>query len=261
MPVPAGGRDGLRPDARGAERGPDAARDRSGRAPRGDPVAGARHRPTRSFARTSPAHTRCSRRRRDSGCGASCGRRARRRSGYRSSGRPTTRRSTRRTCTRRRATRSRRCSARRWRASSAAGAGCRSSACGSRTSWSAPTTSSSRRTGTTRICASGTCGATSTRATSTQSVRLALEADIDGADNFIIAAADTVMKRPSRELMAEVFPGVPVADDVERQRHAARHRQGARRARLCARVQLARAVPGLSRRRRRGQPSGRARAP
>jgi nucleoside-diphosphate-sugar epimerase len=47
-----------------------------------------------------------------------------------------------------------------------------------------------------------------------ESVRLALEADIDGTDNFIIAAADTVMKRPSRELMAEVFPGVPVADHV-----------------------------------------------
>jgi nucleoside-diphosphate-sugar epimerase len=49
----------------------------------------------------------------------------------------------------------------------------------------------------------------------TQSVRLALEADIDGADSFIIAAADTVMKRPSRELMSEVFPGVPVADHVD----------------------------------------------
>jgi nucleoside-diphosphate-sugar epimerase len=48
-----------------------------------------------------------------------------------------------------------------------------------------------------------------------QSVRLALEADLAGAENFIIAAADTVMKRPSRELMAEVFPGVPVADSVE----------------------------------------------
>jgi nucleoside-diphosphate-sugar epimerase len=48
-----------------------------------------------------------------------------------------------------------------------------------------------------------------------QSVRLALEADIAGADSFIIAAADTVMKRPSRELMAEVFPGVPVRDGVE----------------------------------------------
>jgi nucleoside-diphosphate-sugar epimerase len=47
-----------------------------------------------------------------------------------------------------------------------------------------------------------------------QSVQLALDADIDGTDNFIIAAADTVMKRPSRELMAEVFPGVPVADRV-----------------------------------------------
>lgn len=48
----------------------------------------------------------------------------------------------------------------------------------------------------------------------TQSVRLALEADIEGADSFIIAAADTVMHRPSRELMAEVFPSVPVAEHV-----------------------------------------------
>jgi nucleoside-diphosphate-sugar epimerase len=48
-----------------------------------------------------------------------------------------------------------------------------------------------------------------------QSVRLALEADIQGADSFIIAAGDTVMKRPSRELMAEVFPGVPVAERVD----------------------------------------------
>ncbi|MGZ4303545.1 MAG: NAD-dependent epimerase/dehydratase family protein [Solirubrobacteraceae bacterium] len=48
-----------------------------------------------------------------------------------------------------------------------------------------------------------------------QSVRLALEADVSGADSFIIAAADTVMKRPSRALMAEVFPGVPVADRVD----------------------------------------------
>src|SRR5579875_1654181 len=37
-----------------------------------------------------------------------------------------------------------------------------------------------------------------------QSVRLALESDIRGAENFIIAAADTVMNRPSRELMEEV---------------------------------------------------------
>ncbi|HXS45660.1 MAG TPA: NAD(P)-dependent oxidoreductase [Solirubrobacteraceae bacterium] len=47
-----------------------------------------------------------------------------------------------------------------------------------------------------------------------QSARLALEADVGGAEAFIIAAADTVMRTPSRELMAAVFPGVPVADDV-----------------------------------------------
>ena len=33
-----------------------------------------------------------------------------------------------------------------------------------------------------------------------------------GAETFIVAAADTVMRRPSRELMAEVFPDVPVRD-------------------------------------------------
>jgi nucleoside-diphosphate-sugar epimerase len=47
-----------------------------------------------------------------------------------------------------------------------------------------------------------------------QSVRRALEAEVTGAEAFIIAAADTVMRRPSRELMAEVFPGVPVKDDL-----------------------------------------------
>ncbi len=41
-----------------------------------------------------------------------------------------------------------------------------------------------------------------------QSCRLALEADV-GAEHFIVAAADTVMNRPSRDLMAEVFPSVP----------------------------------------------------
>jgi nucleoside-diphosphate-sugar epimerase len=40
------------------------------------------------------------------------------------------------------------------------------------------------------------------------SCRLALETDI-GAEHFIVAAADTVMNRPSRELMAEVYPSVP----------------------------------------------------
>jgi nucleoside-diphosphate-sugar epimerase len=47
-----------------------------------------------------------------------------------------------------------------------------------------------------------------------QSVRRALEAEIARAEALIIAAADTVMTRPSRELMAEVFPGVPVRDGL-----------------------------------------------
>jgi nucleoside-diphosphate-sugar epimerase len=45
-----------------------------------------------------------------------------------------------------------------------------------------------------------------------QACRLALEADIPGAEAFTIAAADTLMKTPSRRLMAENFPGVPVRD-------------------------------------------------
>jgi len=40
--------------------------------------------------------------------------------------------------------------------------------------------------------------------------RLGLEAEAAGADVFTIAAAETLMKTPSRELMASVFPGVPV---------------------------------------------------
>lgn len=47
-----------------------------------------------------------------------------------------------------------------------------------------------------------------------QSCRLGLEADIQGAEAFIIAAADTVMNRPNRELMAAVFPGVPMREKV-----------------------------------------------
>jgi nucleoside-diphosphate-sugar epimerase len=45
--------------------------------------------------------------------------------------------------------------------------------------------------------------------------RLALEADISGSASFIIAAADTVMTRPSAELMREVFPGVALTQDVQ----------------------------------------------
>lgn len=43
-----------------------------------------------------------------------------------------------------------------------------------------------------------------------QSCRLALDDDLTGAEVFIIAAADTVMSRPSLELLAEVYPDVPV---------------------------------------------------
>jgi len=46
------------------------------------------------------------------------------------------------------------------------------------------------------------------------SCRLAVEADVDGAASFVIAAADTVMTRPSADLLQEVFPGVPVKREV-----------------------------------------------
>jgi nucleoside-diphosphate-sugar epimerase len=47
--------------------------------------------------------------------------------------------------------------------------------------------------------------------------RLALEADAEAVglqSSFIIAAADTVMNRPSADLLAEVFPDVPLTRDV-----------------------------------------------
>ena len=50
-----------------------------------------------------------------------------------------------------------------------------------------------------------------------QSCRLALEADaskVTGGPAFIIAAADTVMNRPSAELLAEVYPSVKLTRDV-----------------------------------------------
>ncbi len=40
--------------------------------------------------------------------------------------------------------------------------------------------------------------------------RLALEADVPGCDAFTIAAADTLMEKPSRALMAAHFPDVPL---------------------------------------------------
>jgi nucleoside-diphosphate-sugar epimerase len=47
-----------------------------------------------------------------------------------------------------------------------------------------------------------------------QACRLALEAKFAGADIFTIAAADTLMKTPSRDLMARAFPNVPVSPDL-----------------------------------------------
>lgn len=47
-----------------------------------------------------------------------------------------------------------------------------------------------------------------------QAVRRALEVAPAGFDHFLIAAADTVMSRPGAELVAEVFPGVPVRGDL-----------------------------------------------
>ena len=47
-----------------------------------------------------------------------------------------------------------------------------------------------------------------------QSCALALRREVNGAEHFIIAAADTVMNRPSRELMAEVYPQVPYRPTV-----------------------------------------------
>jgi nucleoside-diphosphate-sugar epimerase len=44
--------------------------------------------------------------------------------------------------------------------------------------------------------------------------RLGLEADVTGSNNVIIAAADTVMNRPSRALLAEVFPDVPLTREI-----------------------------------------------
>jgi nucleoside-diphosphate-sugar epimerase len=48
-----------------------------------------------------------------------------------------------------------------------------------------------------------------------QSCRRGLEADIQGAEAFIIAAGDTVMTRSNHDLMAEVFPTVQLLDGTD----------------------------------------------
>jgi nucleoside-diphosphate-sugar epimerase len=47
-----------------------------------------------------------------------------------------------------------------------------------------------------------------------QAVRRGLDADIGGAEICIVAAADTCMRRDSADLMAEVFPDVPLRRPV-----------------------------------------------
>ncbi|MBN9187557.1 MAG: NAD(P)-dependent oxidoreductase [Microbacterium sp.] len=47
-----------------------------------------------------------------------------------------------------------------------------------------------------------------------QAIDRALQVAPPGFDRFIIAAADTVMSRPNAELVAEVFPGVPVTGEL-----------------------------------------------
>jgi len=46
------------------------------------------------------------------------------------------------------------------------------------------------------------------------SCRMALEAEVSGAESAIIAAADTVMTRSTRELLAKRFPDVPVRREL-----------------------------------------------
>ena len=48
-----------------------------------------------------------------------------------------------------------------------------------------------------------------------QAIRLGLEADLEGAEICIVAAADTVMPRPSADLMAEVYPDVPLRRAID----------------------------------------------
>ena len=48
-----------------------------------------------------------------------------------------------------------------------------------------------------------------------QAVARALEADLNGAEVAIIAAADTCMRRPSADLLDEVYPNVEVRGQIE----------------------------------------------
>jgi nucleoside-diphosphate-sugar epimerase len=47
-----------------------------------------------------------------------------------------------------------------------------------------------------------------------QACRLALDAQLDGAEVFVVAAGDTVMTRPNADLMAEVYPAVELRREL-----------------------------------------------
>ncbi|WP_163511526.1 NAD-dependent epimerase/dehydratase family protein [Fodinicola acaciae] len=47
------------------------------------------------------------------------------------------------------------------------------------------------------------------------SCRLALEADVSGSTSYIIAAADTVMRQSSAQLLKEVYPQTPLTREVD----------------------------------------------
>ena len=111
----------------------------------------------------------------------------------------------------------------------------RSSACGSRTSWS-PTTTPRFPSywDDARLRKWNLWGYVDARDVAA-AARLALEAPIEGAEICIVAAADTVMTRPSTDLMAEVFPDVPLRRraggretllSIDRARRGARLRAG-----------------------------------
>ncbi len=89
------------------------------------------------------------------------------------------------------------------------------SGCASRTSSSRPTTPGSTPSRATPASCSWNAWGWVDRSDVAQACRLALTADVVGADVFIIAAADTVMVRRSRELLTEVFPDVPVRGELD----------------------------------------------
>jgi hypothetical protein len=48
-----------------------------------------------------------------------------------------------------------------------------------------------------------------------EACRSAVEADLQGHQKMIIAAADTLMSEPSQELLAQYFPNVPMQTPIE----------------------------------------------